>query len=90
MLKYQKAAVALAMLGSVGLLGAGVGNAADGDPKAKADNPQPNQKCSADEKNLGIINVGDVNIAINVMGLQFVDQSERKSVKCTQVVPAGR
>jgi hypothetical protein len=88
MRKHQKAAVAVALLGSVSLLGAGVGHAVGGDPKPKADNPQQNQRCSADEKkNLGIVNVGDVNLAVNVLGLQFNDQSERKSVKCAQVVP---
>ncbi|GGY18151.1 hypothetical protein [Streptomyces djakartensis] len=93
MRKYQKAAVAVAMLGSVSFLGAGVGHAAGGDSKAKADNPQQNQqnqKCSADETNFSIINVGDVNVVVNALGLQFVDQSERKSVECTQAVPAGR
>jgi hypothetical protein len=90
MRKYQKAAVAVAMLGSVSFLGAGVGHAADGDSKAKADSPQQNQKCSADEANWGLVNVGDVNVVINLLGVQFVDQSERKSVKCTQVVPAGK
>ncbi|WP_328338871.1 hypothetical protein OG873_14405 [Streptomyces violaceus] len=90
MRKYQKAAVAVAMLGSVSFLGAGVGHAAGGDSKAKADNPQQNQKCSADETNWSIINVGDVNLVVNVLGLQFVDQSERKSVKCTQAQPAGK
>ncbi|MET9758087.1 hypothetical protein ABZ016_03375 [Streptomyces sp. NPDC006372] len=90
MRKYQKAAVAVAMLGSVSFLGAGVGHAADGDSKAKADNTQQNQKCSADEKNWSLVNIGDVNMVINVMGLQFVDQSEHKSVKCTQVIPAAK
>lgn len=92
MRKYQKAAVAVAMLGSVSFLGASVGHAADGDSKAKAkaDNPQQNQKCSADETNWSLISVGDVNMVVNIMGLQFVDKSEHKSVKCTQVIPAGK
>src|SRR5919106_6039185 len=64
MRKYQKAAVAVAMLGSVGMLGAGVGHAADGDPKVKLDNKQ-NQKCSADERNGGLITIGDINLALN-------------------------
>ncbi|MFD7402535.1 hypothetical protein ACFV7R_07640 [Streptomyces sp. NPDC059866] len=90
MRKYQKAAVAAAMLGSVSLLGAGVGHAVGEDPKATADNPQQNQKCSADERNWTLINIGDVNLSINALGFQAVDQSERTSVKCTQARPAGR
>ncbi|MDN0196915.1 hypothetical protein [Streptomyces sp. S.PNR 29] len=90
MRKYRKAAVAVAMLGSVSLLGAGVGHAAGGDPKAKTDNPQQSQKCSADETNWSVITVGDVNLAVNALGIQVNDQSERKSVQCTQVIPAGR
>lgn len=90
MRKYQKAAVAVAMLGSVSFLGAGVGHAAGGDSKAKADGPQQNQKCSVDEANYGLINIGDVNVVINALGVQFVDQSEHKSVECAQVVPSGK
>ncbi|GGZ73292.1 hypothetical protein [Streptomyces bluensis] len=91
MRKYQKAAVAVAMLGSVSLLGAGVGHAAGGDPKPKADTPQQNQKCSADEVNWGVINIGDINLAVNVLGIQVQDQSEHKTVKCTQVAaPAAK
>ncbi|MER6015779.1 hypothetical protein [Streptomyces bluensis] len=91
MRKYQKAAVAVAMLGSVSLVGAGVGHAAGGDPKPKADTPQQNQKCSADENNWGLINIGDIKMSVNIMGIQVQDQSERKSVKCTQAVaPAGK
>jgi hypothetical protein len=88
MRKYQKAAVAVALLGSVSLLGAGVGHAAGGDPKPKADNPQQHQKCSVEEKNgEGLVSVGDVNLAVNVLGIQVNDQSERNSVKCAQAVP---
>ncbi|MBZ9637964.1 hypothetical protein [Streptomyces sp. PSKA30] len=90
MRKYQKAALSVAMLGSVSLLGAGVGHAVGEDPKAKADTPQQNQKCSADERNWTLINIGDVNISMNALGFQVVDQSERTSVQCTQAAPAGR
>ena len=79
----------MAMLGSVSFLGAGVGHAADGDPKVKLDNKQ-NQKCSADERNGGLITIGDINLALNVLGIQVNDKSEHKSVKCTQVTPVGR
>ncbi|RZB13606.1 hypothetical protein StrepF001_43245 [Streptomyces sp. F001] len=91
MRKYQKAAVAVTLLGSIGLLGAGIGHAADGDQKAKADAPQQNQKCSADETNWGgLVVINDVNVVVNVLGIQVNDQSERKTVKCTQVAPARK
>jgi hypothetical protein len=90
MRKYQRAAVAVAMLGSVSVLGAGVGHAAGADPKPRVDNSQQNQKCSADETNWGLINIGNVNLAVNVLGLQVNDQSERTSVKCTQVAPTRK
>ncbi|WP_030236948.1 MULTISPECIES: hypothetical protein [unclassified Streptomyces] len=90
MRKFQKAAVAVAMLGSVSFLGAGVSHAAGGDSKTKADNTQQNQKCSSDEAYWGLVNVGDVNLVVNLLGVQYVDQSEHKSVKCAQVVPAGK
>lgn len=88
MRKYQRAAVAVAVLGSVSLLGAGIGHATGEDPKVKVDNPQQNQKCSADETNWGLIQIGDINAAVNVLGIQVNDQSERTTVKCTQAVPA--
>ncbi|MGW2635330.1 hypothetical protein [Streptomyces sp. NPDC001348] len=84
MRKYHKAAVAAAMLGSVSILGAGVGNAADGTPQAKAD-----QTCSANESDWsgGLINVKNVNVVVNVLGLQMNDLSKHKSVNCTQAIP---
>ncbi|MEU9290850.1 hypothetical protein AB0D57_41040 [Streptomyces sp. NPDC048275] len=91
MRKYQKAVVAAAMLGSISLLGGGIGHAAGGDPKVEADKPQQNQKCSADEKNWTLINIGDVNLSVNALGLQVVDQSKRKTVQCTQAAaPAAQ
>ncbi|MGW3723873.1 hypothetical protein [Streptomyces sp. NPDC000851] len=90
MRKYQKAAVVMAMLGSVSFLGAGVGNAANGDPKVKLDNKQV-QECSADETNITGSNAGEVeNVVTNAAGLQFIDQSKRTSVNCAQVFAIGR
>jgi hypothetical protein len=89
MRKYQKAAVVMAMLGSVSFLGAGVGHA-DGDPKVKIDNKQ-SQECSADEVNLtGTKLLSDNIVPINLAGLQFVDNSERTSVECAQIFTIGR
>jgi len=87
MRKYHKAAVAAAMLGSVSFLGAGIGHAEDGDPQTKAD-----QTCSANESYWGggLVNVRNVNVVVNVLGLQMNDLSKHKSVNCTQAVPAGK
>ncbi|GGZ73301.1 hypothetical protein [Streptomyces bluensis] len=88
MRKYQKAAVVVAMLGSVGFLGAGVGHA-DGDAKVKLSNKQ-SQECSADETNITGSEVLGAFAPINGAGLQYVDQSERKSVKCDQLFLLGK
>ncbi|WP_328338875.1 hypothetical protein OG873_14415 [Streptomyces violaceus] len=88
MRKYQKAAVVVAMLGSVSFLGAGVGHA-DGDPKVKLDNKQ-SQECSADEVNITGSETGALFAPVNTGGLQLIDQSERTSVSCTQLFTIGR
>ncbi|MDQ0748564.1 hypothetical protein QF034_002795 [Streptomyces africanus] len=87
MRKYQKAAVVVAMLGSVSFLGAGVGHA-DGDPKVKLDNKQ-SQKCSADEVNITGTEAADAFAPTNAAGLQFIDRSERTSVECAQLFTIG-
>ncbi|RZB14708.1 hypothetical protein StrepF001_36960, partial [Streptomyces sp. F001] len=85
MRKYQKAAVVVAMLGSVSFLGAGVGHTANGDPKVKLDNKQV-QECSADEvKITGTQVADDVNTNTNAGGLQFIDSSSDTSVNCAQL-----
>lgn len=85
MRKYQKAAVAVAMLGSVSFLGAGVGHAVDGDQQTKVD-PQQHQTCSANDAawSGGLVNIHDVNVVVNLLGLQMNDLSKHKSVQCNQ------
>ncbi|MEU7056137.1 hypothetical protein [Streptomyces sp. NPDC046197] len=86
MRKYHRAAVAVAMLGSVSFLGAGVGHAADGDSQTKAD-PTQNQTCSANESAWqGLVNIHDVNLVVNLLGLQTSDLSKHKSVQCNQAL----
>ncbi|NGO11680.1 hypothetical protein G5C60_29815 [Streptomyces sp. HC44] len=89
MLKYQKAAVVVAMLGSVSFLGAGVGQAAGGDEKVKIDNKQ-NQSCEQNDSQRGLLNLDDVNINVAILGLADQDNSERESVTCTQAFSLGR
>ena len=88
MRNYQKAAVVMAMLGSVSILGAGVGHAND-DAKVKFDNKQ-SQECSADETTITGSETGAVFAPINGAGLQVIDQSERTSVTCNQLFNIGR
>ncbi|MEV6593796.1 hypothetical protein [Streptomyces acidicola] len=84
MRKYQKAAVVVAMLGSVSFLGAGVATAHDGG-KFKIDNKQ-NQSCEQNEFEQGLINVDDVNVNVGALiGLANQDNSERESLHCTQI-----
>ena len=89
MRKYQKAAVVMAMLGSVSFLGAGVGHAADGDSKVKLDNKQ-GQECSADESKFTGVEALRIFLPINALGLQRNDLSERTSVHCTQLFTVGK
>ncbi|GGZ73297.1 hypothetical protein [Streptomyces bluensis] len=88
MRKYQKAAVVVAMLGSVSFLGAGAGHA-DGGAKVKLDNQQ-SQGCSADETTIMGSETGSVFAPVNGAGLQGIDQSERTSVACTQLFGIGK
>ncbi|WP_033314158.1 hypothetical protein RFN58_15815 [Streptomyces iakyrus] len=84
MRKYQKAAVVMAMLGSVSFLGAGVGHAAGGDDKIKIDNDQT-QACSQNDETTGLVNVDDVNVNVAaLLGLGQQDNSERESLTCSQ------
>ncbi len=84
MRKYQKAAVVVAMLGSVGFLGAGVGHAAGGDGKFKLDNEQA-QSCEQNDSTQGLVNVDDVNVNVAaLLGLANQDNSERESLSCSQ------
>ncbi|MFJ4537644.1 hypothetical protein ACIP39_16985 [Streptomyces tibetensis] len=88
MRKYQKAAVVVAMLGSVSFLGAGVGHASDGH-KVKVENEQ-DQSCSQSESITGgLIAAEDVLVGINVLGVQSNDQSERESNQCSQAFAFG-
>jgi hypothetical protein len=89
MRKYQKAAVAMAMLGSVSVLGAGVGNAADGDEKAKFTNKQ-HQGCEQNGQYKGLISIDDVTINLDILGMGEIDNSERKHVTCSQNFSLGK
>ncbi|CAM5313282.1 hypothetical protein ABZ250_02515 [Streptomyces afghaniensis] len=84
MRNYQKAAVVMAMLGSVSFLGAGVGHASDGGNKVKIDNDQ-NQACAQNDAQTGLIQLDDVNVSVGaILGWSQQDNSEKESLACSQ------
>ncbi|MFI9819163.1 hypothetical protein ACIHFC_01600 [Streptomyces sp. NPDC052013] len=87
MRKYQKAAVVMAMLGSVSFLGAGVGHAGD-DPKVELNNKQT-QSCQQNDSTTGLINIDDVNLSLAILGLSQQDNSEESSVTCATSFTVG-
>ncbi|GAB1333006.1 hypothetical protein [Streptomyces sp. NPDC093260] len=69
MRKFQKAAVVVAMLGSVGFIGAGAAQAHGGDGGAAFDIKQ-SQTCTGQvDSQQGLINVQDLGVAANVLGI---------------------
>ncbi|NJP53353.1 hypothetical protein HCJ93_25630 [Streptomyces sp. SBST2-5] len=89
MRKYQKAAVVVAMLGSVSFLGAGVGHAGD-DPSFKLNNKQA-QNCVQNDSVKGLINVDDVNVSAGaLLGWSAQDASESEALSCVQGFKLGK
>ncbi|PAZ17244.1 hypothetical protein CLM62_03480 [Streptomyces sp. SA15] len=89
MRKYQRAAVVVAMLGSVSFLGAGIGNAADGGEKYKFDNKQ-NQSCDMNYSGKTLVGAGDIGVNVGaVLGWGDMDQSEKESQSCGQDFKVG-
>ncbi|GAA2395910.1 hypothetical protein ACH4HG_06870 [Streptomyces coeruleorubidus] len=83
MRNFQKAAVVMAMLGSVSFLGAGVGHA-DGGDKVKIKNDQT-QACAQNDAQTGLIQLDDVNVSAGVLlGWSQQDNSEKESLACSQ------
>ncbi|MFE9971908.1 hypothetical protein ACFYRD_14480 [Streptomyces hirsutus] len=80
MRKYQKAAVVMAMLGSVGFLGAGVSHAGNG-PEVELDNKQTTT-CVQDNSKQGLINIDDINLAVGILGLGNAENEETNAVSC--------
>ncbi|MER5991092.1 MULTISPECIES: hypothetical protein [Streptomyces] len=87
MRKYQKAAVVMAMLGSVGFLGAGVSHAGD-KPSAKLDNEQT-ATCVQDNSVQSLVAVDDVNLALAILGLANAENTETNVVACGNALGVG-
>ena len=78
---FQKAAVVVAMLGSVGFLGAGVSHAGD-EPQVELNNKQATT-CAQDNSTEGLINIEDVNIGVSILGLTKNEANDTNSVACS-------
>ncbi|MGY3201770.1 hypothetical protein [Streptomyces sp. TE5632] len=88
MRKYQKAAVVMAMLGSVGFLGAGVSHAGDG-PEFELNNKQATT-CAQDNSTKGLVNVEDVNVGVSaLLGLNKQEANDANSVACATSFKLG-
>ncbi|MEV0694181.1 hypothetical protein [Streptomyces sp. NPDC050388] len=81
MRKYQKAAVVMAMLGSVGFLGAGVSHAG-GEPEFKLNNKQ-SIDCSVDNSTKGLVNVDDVNVSLKLLGINKQEANDVNAPACS-------
>ncbi|ALV50247.1 hypothetical protein ACWDMR_05555 [Streptomyces althioticus] len=87
MRKFQKAAVVVAMLGSVGFLGAGVSYAGD-HPDVELNNKQATA-CPQDNSAKGLIVIDDINLAVGILGLGVAENSETNSIECASSFAVG-
>ncbi|MEU1697427.1 hypothetical protein [Streptomyces hirsutus] len=87
MRKYQKAAVVMAMLGSVGFLGAGVSHAGDG-PEVELNNSQTTT-CAQDNSKQGLVNIDDINLAVGILGLGNAENEETNAISCASSFAIG-
>ncbi|GHE82165.1 hypothetical protein [Streptomyces werraensis] len=87
MRKYQKAAVVVAMLGSVSFLGSGMSFAGD-KPEVEINNSQTT-KCVQDSSVQSLIAIDDINLAVGILGLGNVENEETNAVKCESNLALG-
>lgn len=82
MRKYQKAAVVMAMLGSVGFLGAGVSHA--GDKPGFELNSEQSVACLADQSVQSLVAIDDVNAGVGaLLGLGNAENTETNAQACS-------
>jgi hypothetical protein len=86
MRKYQKAAVVMAMLGSVSFLGAGVGHADGGGDEF---NNKQSAYCSADNTDITGTEAADTDTTTN-SGVAFIDNGEHAYQDCDNVLSFGK
>lgn len=87
MRKYQKAAVVMAMLGSVSFLGAGVSHAGD-KPEVEINNSQATE-CVLDQSVQSLVAVDDVNLAVGILGLANAENEETNFNECANNLALG-
>ncbi|MER6619546.1 MULTISPECIES: hypothetical protein [unclassified Streptomyces] len=87
MRKFQKAAVVVAMLGSVGFLGAGVSHAGD-EPSFKLDSEQSHSCTGEANFQQALIGLQDTNVAANVIGVGN-PSAGATSVECNSILGVG-
>ncbi|EFF88336.1 MULTISPECIES: hypothetical protein [unclassified Streptomyces] len=89
MRKFQKAAVVVAMLGSVGFIGAGAAQAHGGDGGLTVDSKQT-QTCTGQvDSQQGLINVQDLGVAANALIGVGNPVGKATSVACGSTVSFG-
>ncbi|CAL9546090.1 hypothetical protein [Streptomyces pilosus] len=82
MRKYQKAAVVMAVLGSVSFLGAGVSVA--GDNPGFELNSKQTTTCAQDNSVQSLVSIDDVNAGVGaILGLGNAENTEVNSVACS-------
>ncbi|MFF8031000.1 MULTISPECIES: hypothetical protein [unclassified Streptomyces] len=88
MRKYQKAAVVMAMLGSVSFLGAGVSHAGD-EPSFELNNKQTTT-CVQDNSVQSLIAIDDINAGVGaILGLGNAENTETNAVACSSNLALG-
>ncbi|NEA84429.1 hypothetical protein G3I30_36535 [Actinospica acidiphila] len=88
MRKFQKAAVVVAMLGTVGFAGSGVSYAGEG-PEFEF-NSEQTTVCPQDNSVLGLVAIDDVNAGVGaLLGLGAAENSEVNSIACASSVALG-
>lgn len=87
MRKYQKAAVVMAMLGSVSFLGAGVSFAGE-EPEVEINNSQTTT-CVQDQSVQSLIAIDDINLAVGLLGLGNAENKETNAVQCASNLNLG-
>ncbi|MGA5603360.1 hypothetical protein ACPCUF_20310 [Streptomyces griseoincarnatus] len=89
MRKYQKAAVVMAMLGSVSFLGAGASHAGEG-PEFELNNKQANA-CTQANTVQGLVNAADLNVPIALLlAGNNVEDTTNVGVSCANGLALGK
>ncbi|MFI2641796.1 hypothetical protein [Streptomyces sp. NPDC018610] len=90
MRKFQKAAVVVAMLGSVGFIGAGAAQAHGGDGGGLKVDSKQTQTCTGQvDSQQGLVNIQDLGVAANAILGVGNPVGKATSVSCPSAVTFG-